>query len=692
MAHHGCCAYLLTNRTSFLYRPSLEVGGFCQFQKCKEAAFRRTQRRDDLPNHRKGTVSLLESTHLSGPAEPNAVAQKQIPFSKEAYLADRRFISYATALKRAFWRRESFALARPASALVLGTGTSFVYRDGILCYLDCNIIRILDVHGAARVEGLIDLEAIGPQICKRKLPFTRVELLHYQAGMLSCLLYFPTNSETYRFEELFLVVIDVRQRQGANAHQRIRLAILIQKSKFWVRNNSRYLYVGSHDGIGGSGHREWVLQGYDLSNGRPERPLQLPDLFGSDLRQTVVFEVFDDHLYAVSNQSCFELEEIDWTSYYHIFRFPLHDPSESHVVKPQRLWRRQHREGPINDSWTDLGLCKDEKSGALLIVECRREWQTGVSTQKRTYYMQPLSGPDFHDYFDFTATSTSASSPELRSASIAALHPPDDVLATAIDPKENKPNFSPSVPRLQRFYHPECSSRSSSTPSFILAKTKSRSYIQPSSAFFDLVIDNAQPVGRPDHRQQQVRLRIDARTQASPIDAETGRLHKPKHDQYGNPLPDSEERFNDRGVRLWPRANAPLELLKMLNPEHSGSSNPMVGDVTAITDERTLIYICEPMMFDKERQAARIVLVNFDRAIRFPGLKTLGTQRPPDGRTEVLTEVRVDTRRDKSGHVISHPKRQGDITAGNRKGGEWWREEQAQWIDLEMGFQFEDFV
>ena len=121
--------------------------------------------------------------------------------------------------------------------------------------------------------------------------------------------------------------------------------------------------------------------------------IQLRKFFGTDIGQTIAFEIIDGYFYAVSNQSTYEDEEIDWTSYYHCYRFPLR--TEDHgILQHKRIWRRQHREGPINDCWTSISIHKHETTGIATIVEARREWVGGTSTHTRTFYVEPLTFDD----------------------------------------------------------------------------------------------------------------------------------------------------------------------------------------------------------------------------------------------------------------------------------------------------------
>jgi hypothetical protein len=75
--------------------------------------------------------------------------------------------------------------------------------------------------------------------------------------------------------------------------------------------------------------------------------------------------VHKDYFYALSNQTSFEGEEIDWTSFYHCIRFPLDSFCKALLEKTENksMWRRQHQEGPIDDRLINLRLDVDESSG-----------------------------------------------------------------------------------------------------------------------------------------------------------------------------------------------------------------------------------------------------------------------------------------------------------------------------------------
>jgi hypothetical protein len=364
-----------------------------------------------------------------------------------------------------------------------------------------------------------------------------------------------------------------------------------------------------------------------------DKPVKLENFVGSEIGTHVCFEIKDDYLYAVSNQTSFEEEEIDWTSYYICLRFPLSDPKRR---RWRRIWRRQHREGPINDTWTDISLQADESSKQLVIVECRREWHGGGSESSRTYYMQPLVCFDSGSDSDQQAKQMSSSASD-RSDSPAPSEGdpvylpvptlPDDPLTSTLD-SYSKPNYEPPKKRLRRHYHPEYAADErppSPRRDFIRSRTKYFAYNHSACAIVDLVNDPPQQSNLLSRAPDRLRLRIGSRKRKSPIDengeeGEKGLLYPPEYlDVDGMPVEFSDERFESRGIRLWPPEDAPPELLSLLCP--SGKA----GQVHAASDERSVIYSTQP---DLSGGSKPIILINFDPTIRFRGLTRLGIISP----------------------------------------------------------------
>ena len=582
---------------------------------------------------------------------------------------------FQTAVHRTHKRRRAFAQACPRSTLILGTGSSFLYKLGMLVYLHDGSVRLLDMFEANTIEMVLGFNDMDEIFWKPyRMNLTRVELLHYQDGVLSMAHYVESDEDGE--EETHIIALRVKPIEEVTLVFKMEM----QPSRFWIRNNHERLVISVHEGMGSHGHHEWMTATFLLDPDRCHEAiapaLQLRDFFGTDISQTVAFEVFDGYLYAVSNQSSEEVEEIDWTSHYHCYRFPLYAPLENNL-QYLPIWRRQHREGPINDTWTDLSLHKDEKTGEIFILECRREWCEGSSSQTRTFYRQTL---------DFAAISITTTPTTPTTLTLESSRPvlPDDRLARMIN-ESDKPNYEAHPePRLPSDYHSEPSATSSAR-TFLLAKTKHRAYNPSASAFLDLVIDTVSPATGSSYApaKQALRLRIGARERYSPLDATTGLLYKPPPDkEHEGP----DQRFRDRAIRMWPPADAPEELLELLTPNPSS-----VGEITALSDERSLVY----MLLDPNQAEKRIVLVNFDAESSFEGLPEMQLSRDWQGiegrDREVVLEREKGKGKGKAVDVMLGAKKyqgpsDGEGTEETREMG--WRQETALWTREMRGFSF----
>lgn len=505
----------------------------------------------------------------------------------------------------------------------------------------------------------------------------RLSLLHYSEGILAFLV------ELAEGPEAWLFAIDLRRRPANARNGRLRLRTQLSSTRrLFVRQNSSYLYYGTHSSLGYHGYPLWAIHCVDLRTGRhlTEKPVELEHFAGNEIGQTVCFGLHQDHLYAVSTQVDFEEEEVDWTSFY-IWVCLAPEPNPQRRVTPNRTWRRQHREGPINDSWMDLSLRHDEATKRLMILECRREWRNGGSENCRTYYMQALPSPDEINTGKQPTGPTDARVPH---------HEP---LVKVLDPA-SKPNYEPPKKRLRRYYHSEyqLESDSSSTQrrDFILAKTKYRAYNLSASAFVDLINDPS-----PDSTagstslipHDRLRLRTVSRKRKCPID-ETGEegprglLFRPDlSDNDGQPMEHSEERFVSRGVHLWPPDDAPRELNQLLCPTERA------GKVQAMADERSIVYSVNHDGLTDGKQA--FILINFDPSIKFPGLTRLhqcnmdGTlssvQNPSDVTVEIEQPQFAGPSRER--HSMSVVR-----TMGTNLGLPSVREETAMYLRINHGY------
>ncbi|KAI1973092.1 hypothetical protein LOZ51_005135 [Ophidiomyces ophidiicola] len=560
-------------------------------------------------------------------------AQRFMFHSAECRLAASGKISYRQAIGRIFNVWEAVATANPYSVGLMGYAESFQFRQGVLCYQFGDVIRVMNAREAQDTEVVIDVKAaFADAVLHRE--FTqhddnlRTSLKHYSDGIASCLCEWSNR--------VWLLAFDVHSVRLGMSSNRVKMARQLDSTRgLFIRNNGTYLYYGTHSRRVHHSHRdhhEWLIHGVNLEDNSDitKRPLQLENVVGSELGSTICFEIRDDFLYIVSNQTQHEEEEVDWTSFYICVRIPLSRPTEPMW---QRYWRRQHQEGPLNDTWTSLSLQTDDETGNLIIVESRREWRDGGSENYRTYYMQPIDRPfaqikwdaerlglaAIHPLF-FTEDPPSPGFPRYRPVSRL---PSDDPLIHTLD-AFSKPNYVPPRKRVKRQYHHEYTEEervSDLRRDFPLSKTKFWAYHHSAGTFIDLVND---PNSRhSSNSSDRLRLRIGSRKRKCPIDetgeeVESGFLYPPEYfDEDGTPIECSEERYESRGIKLWPPDNAPEELLRITCPRSA------LGAVEGSTDERTIVYLTRAAGMEDHRQV--IVLINFDAAIRFKGFKRLNS-------------------------------------------------------------------
>ena len=510
--------------------------------------------------------------------------------------------TFRDAIERLFLSREALRTARPYSASIIAYGTDFTYQEGVLCYHSNGQIRLLDIRHCSKTEDYIEtsrwkrrLNANHPSSSLSSDLQPRISHLSYTKGILACLCEMGETGESW----LIVIDWDPSKHESTPESEAKRRILLCEQlnctTKLFIQHNGSYLYYGTHSAIGSHGHHEWMIQGFNLSNGRPvtEKPIQLADFFGSELGSTVCFGIHKGHFYAVSNQTSLEVEEVDWTSQYHCIQFALDERKP--ILRPRKRWRRQHEEGPLNDSWTELSLQRAVQTDELLIVECRKEYMGGGSANIRTYYILPLSLSDSDEI------------PKNFG------YPENDPLTKTLD-DNSKPNYEPAQKRIRRFCHPEYSldrlgPGRFASQEFILAKTKFRGYNLATSSFIDLVND---PASRPGFARQhdRIRLRIASRTQKSPLIDDPKvpghfLLRSKETDRDGNPIEHSEEDFHATEVQnLWPPNDAPTELFDVLCP------GGRVGQVDAMADDMAIVYMTGSRANPNGERA--IILINFD--------------------------------------------------------------------------------
>lgn len=495
--------------------------------------------------------------------------------------------SWSKALGLRFDIHEAIATGTPYSVCILAWGADFLYREGHLCYRVGHEIRLLDVHGSSRQERVLNLDIVLSRLVGSF--GGRVTLLHYSDDIVT----FRLGSSDG--EDGTLVAVDMTRRCDDTKGKRL----LLQKSvpadgPIVVRHCRSYIWYSTFAATNSS-VGTWSVHGVDFAT-MEEVSFSLDRVADPDLGQTLCFEMIQEHFYAVSTQSTSDDEN---SSFYHWF---CHAPRQKEQKWNGRLWRRQHREGPIHELWADLAIRIDEVTGSPVIVECRREWQDGSSSENhRTIYTEALPTPEEakawadEDHYDLDSIH----------------HPYDD-----------RPEK-----RLRRDHHAEFEPDDEHTlrHEFMPAHTKHRTYHLAASTFIDLVNDPV-PIPGSVRTRGSLRLRTVSRKRKCPLDeegleAEPGMLLPASRSENGRPVDGSEERFVSRGVHMWPSRDAPAELQQLLCPDSKTDC------ARAISDERSLIYSVSAPGLPLDHQA--LVLISFDPTIRFSNFTSLRTLKGP---------------------------------------------------------------
>jgi hypothetical protein len=319
--------------------------------------------------------------------------------------------------------------------------------------------------------------------------------------------------------------------------KRIHCIPLFSSARIFVRNNEDYLYYGTHSFLGSRNHNEWVVQGVSLHgepfppearHGSPERTekesrcVYLTDFTGSGIGSEVFFRIHENFFYAVTNCDDSDVIEVDFTSCYRCYKFPLDNPKVENV-QIHRIYRRQHKEGPLHDSWTNLTLQIDERTNDLVIVEARKEWPEGRSRHSRSFYMTKMVFPDPDEY------------PCPRP--VVGTAPPNSRFASVIS---HRSTYMESIPRAHWQVHSEernilanCHGKSKPPQQFIVAETKFKTYSLSAGTFIDIV-DDPSCCNSYDHtakRTSCLRIRTGSR-QIAPL-----QLFKPGSEPPAAPPP-----------------------------------------------------------------------------------------------------------------------------------------------------------
>ncbi|KAI1344781.1 hypothetical protein F5Y15DRAFT_410477 [Xylariaceae sp. FL0016] len=547
---------------------------------------------------------------------------------------------YSRALRRLAKCRQAFSQASPYLVGIVGVADSYLFVRGKLCYViearPKRWLRILDLHASPDAELVIDIPELVstaiPQSSKsRKYKF---RTLYHAHGFTTCLFSFalPTT-------ENWLLILRTQGKECAIV-EKYRLE---STSKIFVRNNAYFLYFGTHSEDGADGFRKWAIKGFDLTEGSwfPNK-MHLSNLVGCDIGSTVCFEIYDNHFYGLSNQTAFEIEEIDWTSFYYCFRFPLDspDPKKTQVMKKQDSWRRQHSEGPIDDRWGFLSLEQDEASGNIMIVECRKEWLVGFRGSRRTYYTQRAIFGEHQEGADESDSASPDASEALAD------------MTTSLSKLDNQSMQE----RSPHCVHP---GDDSSVASLLTrSKTSLCAYHRCSQTFVDLLDDS--PFGHSG--AQTLRLRTGHRR----LNPTSGVASSFRSSDLASSI-DSKitELYQENEIFAWPPYQVRSDQQSCLNKVHE-LLNPSghMGCSTAVCDEHGLIYATS----EDPKAVKALIYIGFDPGVKLGGttygIDLLGqrenaTRHPADRPIICPTKTAVHH---KPGHTA--------VDIGNRKGKE----------------------
>ncbi|KAI1283928.1 hypothetical protein F5Y07DRAFT_94154 [Xylaria sp. FL0933] len=519
-----------------------------------------------------------------------AVVMSKAPWTREAReaLETGRF---ARALRRLAKRRDALSKASPYVVGIVACADSYWLFNGKLCYIiedrPQRWLRILDIHRSTSQELVVNIPILISQAIPRAANCRKYKfkVLYQAAGIVSCLFSFALGDT-----ENWLLII--RPESG----QILETFPLDSTARLFVRNNDKFLYFGTHSEEGVDGSKKWVIKGYDLTGNSwlPQPRMFMANLAGYDMGSTVCFEIFGDYFYGLSNQTLFEANDPNWESHYYCFRFPLNKPvfSNLEVMRDEDSWRRKHSEGPIDDRWGFLCLEKDEASGNLVILECRKEWLNGQSVSQRTYYTTEVV---------FGEDTVQGDRPRLRADTTRR------GVGDHLQPEDPIPSRRPE------YVH--AGDVSSIASLLVRSKTYFCGYIRCCHTFIDLIDD--------PHMDNSVIQRLRLRTGYRRL--KPGSQLMLKEPALGAsralsepPMRPAMEPYEANKIYIWPpERESPEPDPSLDRVQQLLDVEGYQGCVTATGDERSIVYATGN---GSKGSVKAIVFMSFDPAAKFEGM------------------------------------------------------------------------
>lgn len=613
--------------------------------------------------------------------------------AKEAQQAFAAKISFREAISRIYDTKQAVASANPYAVAVLAYASAFLYQGGVLSYYCANEIRTLNVHQAARTEQVLDVR----NVFRRIIPAFRedeaqgasvqLSFLYYSAGVLAILAEIgDTNA--------WLILLDVTPHGPACNRGRLRFLRLLECTRrLFVRHNGSHLFYGVYSTVGLSSDPQWSVQWVDLTRNNDElatEPILLDKFAGTDIGQNVCFEIFDNHLYAVTSALDSSEEQLHPESFY---EWTCISPaSRVRRANIRKTFRRLHTEGPINDTWSEISLRLDEATGRPMITECRREWLQNRTDNVRTYYTEPLMRPSElskasaeDDSATITREAEQPTSRDTPLISAASSHlplitggaGPSNITVAEFASASSRKTPGGKVIRSNKYKHTEYTDCAVPRRDFILARTKYRAYNPSAAAFVDLIND-PEPSTSVGVVQDRLRLRICSRKRKQPTDENGAPIKRQK--QSESLETEEEQQYVSNGVKLWPADDADQDVLNLLCPAKRAAN------VHGAADERTLVYSVDIDTDDPHQQA--IILVGFDPRIRLPCMRSR-MKRKSDGLSVDTKDRSMDIDLPRVSDIINSSKVSIDDSQHNTPRPRSVRTEDAMHLSINRGYWFD---
>ena len=552
---------------------------------------------------------------------------------------------YAIAFRRLVKRRYAVSQAYPYVVGTVALATSWVYRDGVLCYTfnegPQQWLRIIDLQRTPDTEVVVDIYPLVKKAVLRDRHSDKYvfRVLHHAAGITSCLFKFRPRK---RGTECWLLVFK------ADEQFLFRPRRIDRSTNIFVRNNADFLYYGTQTERISKFHYQWSLHGFSIKDNKwSRRGISLDRIVQREIGSTICFEIVDGYFYVISNRHHFGDSFIRANHYYTCFRFRAEDmvkPKFEHMEREQ-IWRRSNSEGYWHLHQGFLRLGRNEDSGVLQIIESGREkTQEGM---QRTYYTKELvfpeksnhesgeqdseddgqgsgseeseedsDGPEAEGDEDDGEESGSEKSVGEETETSESDWESESVSDTRSDLEAaHQQGRSPNT-RSAHDIHP--GDNRFTLQSYPINQTHLCDYHKSSNTFMDLVNDI--PAG--DNTAQYMRLRAGTR-RAKPPSASMNSGREPI-DQL-SVRERTERLYFPTRISVWPPAQDPsnpnpqLDLLNdVLNPP------AFRGAITAVGDDRSIVYSTGA----DTRKPKPLIYISFDPSARLDGMERWGTLTP----------------------------------------------------------------